>query len=109
MIYEDIEEYVETNGRLSEEQEDILYNISLRQDELGREASNIFLQKLNSSPLYQKLVEREFLTYEVYNHGSKHEVASLIVTNKGLRYCIKYADEISIRRKLNPAGAPWDK
>lgn len=96
-------------GRLSEEQENILYNIALKQDELGREATNMLLEKIEGNPLYKPMLDRELLTYEVFNHGTKHEVASLYVTLKGVRYCILFADELSKRRKLNPAGAPWGK
>ena len=45
----------------------------------------------------------------MFNHGGKHEIACLYVTLKGLRYCIMFADELSARRKLNPAGAPWKR
>ncbi|WP_165056804.1 MULTISPECIES: hypothetical protein [unclassified Adlercreutzia] len=104
---DEIRAEVEELGRLAPEQEDILYNISLKQDELGRQATNLLLSKVEGSPVYQPMVDREYLTYEVFNHGSKHEIASLYVTLKGLRYCIMFADELSRRRRLNPAGAPW--
>jgi hypothetical protein len=104
---EEILAEIEELGRLTEEQENILYNISLKQDELGREATNMLLEKVEGSPLYQPMIDREYLTYEVFNHGGKHEIACLYVTLKGLRYCIMFADELSPRRKLNPAGAPW--
>lgn len=106
---QEIRDEVERLGRLTPEQEDILYNISLKQDELGRESTNLLLEKVQGSPVYQPMVDREYLTYEVFNHGSKHEIASLYVTLKGLRYCIMYADELALRRKLNPAGAPWQR
>lgn len=105
---EEILNEVEELGRLSVEQEDILYNISLKQDELGREPVNMLLEKVQGSPVYEPMIEREFLTYDIFNHGGKHEVACLYVTLKGLRYCIVYGDEISERRILNPAGAPRD-
>ena len=104
---EEILAEVEKLGRLAPEQEDILYNISLKQDELGRQATNMLVEKIVDNPLYQDMLDREYLTYEVFNHGGKHEIAFLYVTLKGLRYCIIYADELSRRRKLNPAGAPW--
>ncbi len=104
---EEILAEIEELGRLTAEQEDILYNITLKQDELGRQSTNVLLEKIVDSPIYQPMIDRELLTYEVFNHGTKHEVASLYVTLKGLRYCIIYADELSRRRKLNPAGAPW--
>lgn len=99
---------IEELGRLTDEQESILYNISLKQEELGRQSTNIFLDKVLGSDVYQPLIDREMLTYEVFNHGTKHEVASLYVTLKGLRYCIMFADELSARQKTNPAGAPWE-
>ena len=97
---------VEELGRLTEEQEDVLYNIALKQDELGREATNILLEKVEGSELYQPMIDREMLTYEVFNKGGKHEIACLYVTLKGVRYCIMYGDEISPRRRLDPAGSP---
>lgn len=106
---EAIKAEIEELGRLNPQQEDILYNISLKQDELGRESTNLLLEKVKDSPIYQPMIDRELLTYEVFNHGSKHEIASLYVTLKGLRYCIMFADELSQRRKLNPAGAPWQQ
>lgn len=99
---------IEELGRLTEEQENILYNISLKQDELGRQATNLLLSKVEGSPVYQPMIDREFLTYEVFNHGGKNPIACLYVTLKGLRYCIMFGDELSPRRKLNPAGAPWE-
>lgn len=98
---------IEEIGRMTEEQENILYNICLKQEELGRESTNMMLDKVIDSPIYQPMIDREMLTYEVFNHGAKHEVASLYATLKGLRYCIMFADELSPRRQLNPAGAPW--
>lgn len=98
---------IEELGRLTKEQEEILYNISLKQDELGRESVNLLLSKVVDSPMYQPMIDREYLTYDVFNHGTRHEIACLYVTLKGLRYCIMFGDEISTRRKLNPAGAPW--
>ncbi|MEA5019108.1 MAG: hypothetical protein VB027_01945 [Gordonibacter sp.] len=104
---EEILAEVEQWGRLTPEQEIILYNISLKQDELGRESTNLLLSKVKGNPLYEQMIEREYLTYQVFNHGTRHEIACLYVTLKGLRYCIMFADELSTRRKLNPAGAPW--
>lgn len=104
---EEITAEIEELGRLTEEQENILYNISLKQDELGREATNLLREHVEGSPIYQPMIDREFITYEVFNHGKKHEIVSLYVTLKGLRYCIMFGDELSRRRKLNPAGGPW--
>ena len=44
---------IEKLGRLTPEQEDILYNISLKQDELGRESTNLLMEKVKGSPLYE--------------------------------------------------------
>ena len=104
---EDIRVEIDALGRLTVEQEDVLYSISLRQDELGREQTNMLMSRFRNNPLYDSMVEREYLTYETYNYGGdgSHEVASLYVTLKGLRYCIMFADEISARRRTDPAGA----
>ena len=104
---DEIKREVEELGRLTEEQENILYNICLKQDELGRESTNMLLSKLKGNPIYQDMLDRKYLTYDVFNHGGKHEIACLYVTLKGMRYCILFAEELSLRRKLNPAGAPW--
>lgn len=104
---DEIRAEVEQLGRLAPEGENILYNISLKQDELGRESTNLLLDKVVNSTLYQEMIDRKYLTYDVFNHGSKHEIACLYVTLKGLRYCVMFSDELSSRRKLNPAGAPW--
>ena len=99
------EEEIKAEPRLSEEQENILYNIALRQDELGREPTNVFLSKIEDDPIYKEMVEREFLTYQVYNYNENTPaVASLIVTLKGMRYCIIYGDEIEPRRAYDTAG-----
>ncbi len=101
---EEIMREIEELGRLTPEQEEILYSISLKQDELGRQSSNLLLSKVEGSPIYGPMLERDYLTYEVFNHGGKHEIACLYVTLKGMRYCINFSDEISARRKVNPAG-----
>ena len=48
---EEIRAEVEELGRLTEAQEDILYNIALKQDELGREATNMLLEKVVDSEI----------------------------------------------------------
>ncbi len=99
---------IEELGRLTEAQENILYNICLKQDELGRQSTNMLLSKIEGTELYQPMIDREYLTYEVFNHSGKNPIACLYVTLKGLRYCILFADELSGRRKLNPAGGTWE-
>ena len=97
---------IEELGRLTEEQEDILYNIALRQEELGRQPTIMLREKVDGSPIYQPMIDREVLTYQLYNHGGacSHEVVNLIVTLKGMRYVILHSDELSLRRKVDPAG-----
>lgn len=104
---EEIKKEIDELGRLTDEQELILYNITLKQDELGRQSTNMLLEKVVDDPVLQPMIDREMLTYEVFNQGSGHEIACLYVTLKGMRYCIMHADEIAPRRSLNPAGAPW--
>ena len=107
---EEIKAEVEELGRLSERAEDVMYNIVLRQEELGREPSNIMLSKLKEDPIYEELLSREYLTYELFNHGNPdHAVACLYVTLKGTRYCIIYGDEINERRRFNAAGVLKEK
>lgn len=100
------EEEIRAEGRVSQEQEILLYNIALRQDELGREPTNVLLSKIENNPMYQELFDRELLTYQVYNYGGEGApvVASLIVTLKGMRYCIMYGDEIEPLRPYDTAG-----
>ena len=94
---EEIMAEVRSLGRLSPHQEDVLYSIALKQDELGRESTCLLLDKLAGNPLYEPLIEREYLTYDAFDHGGVNRVASLYVTLKGLRYCILFADELSRR------------
>ncbi|MDD6289402.1 MAG: hypothetical protein PUA57_04320 [Eggerthellales bacterium] len=102
---EEILAEVEQLGRLSQRAEDVMYNITLRQDELGREPSNMLLSKLKEDPIYQEMIDREMITYDVYgSKAMKDSVVSLYVTLKGIRYCILFGDEIHARRKVDPAG-----
>ena len=100
------EEEILAEPRLRPEQEDVLYNIALRQDELGRQQTTMLLDKVLGSDMYQDMIDRELLTYQAYDHGKEGVpvVCNLIVTLKGMRYCIVYADEISARRKWDAAG-----
>lgn len=101
------EEEIKAEPRLSDEQEIILYNIMLRQDELGRQQTNMYLGKVENDPKYKEMIEREFLTYQLYDFGGPNapKVVNLIVTLKGMRYCIIYADEIEPKLRWNVAGA----
>ena len=100
------EEEIRAEGRLSKEQEILLYNITLRQDELGREPTNVIWDKIKDEPMYTELFDRELLTYQLYDHGKPGVpiVASLIVTLKGTRYCIMYGDEIEPLWPYDTAG-----
>ncbi len=97
---------VEEKGRMTPSQEVMLYNISLRQEELGREPTIMLLEKMQANEDFQALIERELLTYQLYDHGGENapKVVNLIVTLKGLRYCIMFGDEIVEMRKINTAG-----
>lgn len=99
---------VEELGRLTAVQEDLLYNIALRQEELGREPTHMLFEKMQAHEDIQALMKRELLTYQLYDHGGEGapKVVNLIVTLKGTRYCIMFGDEISERRKFDAAGAP---
>lgn len=92
-------------GRLSEESELLLYNISLRQDDQRTLATDLLLSKLNESPAYQEMLKRDMITYEVFSFGYS-PVARLRVTLKGLRYCVLHSEEIEPRRKQDIAGTP---
>ena len=100
------EEEIMAEGRVSEEQEILLYNIALRQDELGREPTNVMWEKIKDDPKYTELFDRELLTYQIYDNGRPGVpvVASLIVTLKGMRYCIIYGNEIEPMRPYDTAG-----
>ena len=52
------EEEIKAEPRLSDEQEVILYNITLRQDELGRVQTNVLLSKIENDPVYKELIDR---------------------------------------------------
>ena len=97
---------IEEKGRLTTEQEVLLYNISLRQEELGREPTIMLYEAMQAKPDIQALIEREMLTYQLYDHGGENapKVVNLIVTLKGLRYCIMFGDEIVKARKFDAAG-----
>ena len=100
------EEEIRAEGSVGKEQEVLLYNIALRQDELGREPTNVLWDKIKDDPMYTELFDRELLTYQLYDHGRPGVpvVASLIVTLKGMRYCIVYGDEIEPMRPYDTAG-----
>lgn len=99
-------EEILAEGRISPEQELMLYNIVLRQDELGREPTNVLWDKVKDDPKYKELFDRELLTAQIYDYGKKGVpvVASLYATLKGTRYCIVYGNEIEPMRPVDAAG-----
>ena len=103
---EEIRAEVSELGRLTQDQEQILYSISLRQEELGRQPTIMMRDKLDEDSVYQGLIDCEMLTYQLYDHGGEGapQVVNLIVTLKGMRYCIEYGDEIYAQRKFDAAG-----
>lgn len=108
---EEIRAEVEELGRMTLEQEVLLYNIALRQEELGREPTNMLYEKMLANEDIVALLERELLTYQLYDHGGPNapKVVNLIVTLKGTRYCIIYGDEIHEMRKMNVMGIRKDR
>ena len=104
---EEIRAEVEELGRMTPKQENLLYNIALRQEELGREPTHMLYEKMLANEDIMPLIDRELLTYQLYDHGGPNapKVVNLIVTLKGVRYCIIYGDEIYEKRKYNSAGA----
>ena len=79
--------------RLNEQQEIILYRISILQDEQGRRSSMMLKDKLMENKDYTELLDLEYLTYEQYGEGPE-AVASLIITLKGERYLYNHLDEV---------------
>ncbi len=80
--------------KLTEQQEIILYRISIRQDEQGREPTVMFKSKMLEDPMYTELLDLEYLTYEEYGEGDE-AIVNLIVTLKGQRYCFNDIDRIA--------------
>ena len=81
------------SDRLSEQQDIILYRLSILQDEQGRQSSMKLKSEIMGDPFYTELIDREFLTFEQYGEGPD-AIASLIVTLKGQRYLYDHIDEI---------------
>ena len=77
---------VEELGRLTKEQEDVLYTIALRQDELGRQPTNMMECKLKENEAYQALIEREYLTYEVFSNAINPDQACVATSNSHCAY-----------------------
>ncbi len=80
--------------QLSEKQELILYRLAIRQDEQSRETAHVRMVELETSELYQELLESEYLTFSKFGEGDK-AIAQLIVTLKGERYCCDNLDKLT--------------
>ena len=96
-------------GRLGEDQELMLYNMSLRQTSQhaagGREGTHMLVSRVEDNPTYQEMIERGLLDCKIYGQGvDDSAAATLLVTQKGLRYCVLFADEIEPRRAFDVAG-----
>ena len=104
-----LDDEILSEERLDESQELMLYNMSLRQTSQraagGREGTHVLLSRVEENPAYQKMIEQGLLECKVYGQGiGSSAAASLIVTLKGLRYCVLFADEIEPRRTYDSAG-----
>lgn len=91
---------------MTEEQDLVLYNLALRQDEYGRQATNMLLSKIEADPDYQEMIAREYITLKVNKYGNPNapKVAQLIVTSKGMRYCVLHSEEIEPLRPHDVSG-----
>ena len=100
------DEEILQEGRMAEEQDLILYNLALRQDEYGRQATNMMLSKIEANPDYQEMLARELITLKVnkYGNAAAPTVAQVIVTLKGMRYCVLHSEEIEPLRPHDVAG-----
>ncbi|MBQ3329423.1 MAG: hypothetical protein IJG88_05660 [Eggerthellaceae bacterium] len=100
------DEEILSEGRLTEEQDLVLYNLALRQDEYGRQATNMLLSKIETDEGYQAMLARELITLKVnkYGNAGAPTVAQVIVTSKGLRYCVLHSEEIEPLRPHDVAG-----
>ena len=101
-----IDEEILSEGRLTEKQDLVLYNLALRQDEYGRQSTNMLLSKIEDDPDYQAMLARELITLKVNKYGNPGAptVAQVIVTSKGLRYCVLHSEEIEPLRPHDVAG-----
>lgn len=96
--------------RLDEDQELMLYNMSLRQTSQraagGREGTHVLLSAIEGNAAYQLMIDRGLIERKLYGQAGdlSTAAATLIVTQKGLRYCVLYAEEIEPRRVYDVAG-----
>ena len=95
--------------RLGEDQELMLYNMSLRQTSQraagGHEGTHVLVSRIENDPAYRQMIDRGLLECRLYGSGgSATAAATLMVTQKGLRYCVLFAGEIEPRRTYDVAG-----
>lgn len=102
------DEEILQEGRMTEGQDLVLYNLALRQDEYGRQATNMMLSKVEADPDYQEMLARELITLKVNKYGNPGapKVAQVVVTSKGMRYCVLHSGEIEPLRSHDVAGVP---
>lgn len=101
-------------GRLGEDQELMLYNMSLRQTSQraagGREGTHMLLSRVEADPVYREMIDRGLLESKLYGQGDVASAAvTLLVTQKGLRYCVLYSNEIEPRRAYDVAGVQRER
>ena len=105
-----LDEEILAEERLDEQWELMLYNMSLRQTSQraagGHEGTHLLVSKIEANPAYRKMIERGLLECRYHMRGGDGASASatLLVTRKGLRYCVLFADEIEPRRAYDVAG-----
>ena len=105
-----LDEEILAEGRLGENQELMLYNMSLRQTSQraagGREGTHMPLSKIEGNRTYEEMIERGLLERRLYGQSTNTALAAatLVVTNKGLRYCVLFASEIEPKRAYDIAG-----
>ena len=109
-----LDEEIAAEGRLGEDQELMLYNMSLRQTSQraagGREGTHMLLSRVKGDPVYQEMIERGLLECKLYGQGDVASAAvTLLVTQKGLRYCVLHSSEIEPRRAYDVAGVQRER
>ncbi|WP_139652529.1 hypothetical protein [Raoultibacter phocaeensis] len=94
---ENIQSDVET-PRLTDKQENVLFNLAMRQDDYGWEPTNMLLHDLESNTMLMDMAEKGFIDYSVINPGGTREIASLCATMKGIRHCALLVHENAYRQ-----------
>ncbi len=105
-----LDEEILAEKRLDERWKLMLYNMSLRQTSQraagGHEGTHLLVSRIESDPAYQTMLGRGLLESRHYDRGGDGDSAAvtLVVTQKGLRYCVLFASEIEPRRTYDVAG-----